>query len=566
MNYRMLCCMLILCVAGTVGHAAVPVVTNVVASQQSSNKLVDIYYDVFDDDGDTLKVRVEVSDNGGNLYSVPAFTFTGDIGEGVTTGANKHIVWDAGTDWDGEYSDEMRVKVIAVDAQGLPGLQWGQEVPPGGFLMGQDGGAEGSGPSRHVNIPWSFWLSKYEVRNDEYCDYLNTALVAGHVYRYGTTEVRAEIGPYAGVQGGVKLIETGDSKDIRWNVNNFEIVAGASNFPVSVTWYGAMAFAQHYGYDLPTDAEWEKATRGPDHDDEDEHLAYPWGDTIGGGNGNYSFSGDPWDNDKSPVGYYDGNQTPFGPDMANGYGLYDVTGNVEEWCRSKWLSSVEDYPQQESLSNTLNAISTSANRVYRGGSYNDSSSSTYLRCYRRATDQSYDYLADRGFRVIRRDSSYVDPVPTVEIEENFDGGEWTVQSSGWTITTADGDWVGNTYADVSREVSLARSGSGCIVQSPYHSADATIELPTPIGLPVGVVLWARRLQSDHTYVGVWLQEWDGTTWRTTDSVDSSTIDSTEYVKVRLNVVLATADSGQKVRLAFDYGACIDDVELYTVPR
>ena len=54
------------------------------------------------------------------------------------------IVWNAGVDWDGEYSPLMRVKVIASDSRGYPGLQWGQEVPPGGFLLGQDGGAEGS--------------------------------------------------------------------------------------------------------------------------------------------------------------------------------------------------------------------------------------------------------------------------------------------------------------------------------------------------------------------------------------------------------------------------------------
>ena len=545
-------------------HAAVPVVTNVVASQQASNKLVDIYYDVFDDDGDTLKVRVEVSDNGGNLYSVPAFSFTGDIGEGVATGSSKHIVWDAGTDWDGEYSDQMRVKVIATDGRGLPGLEWGNEIPPGGFLMGQDGGAEGSGPSRHVNVPWSFWLSKYEIRNDQYCDFLNTALAAGDVYRNGTTEVRAEVGRYPGVPGGVLLLSIGDSRDIRWNVNNFEVVSGETNFPVSVTWYGAMAFSQNYGYDLPTDAEWEKATRGPDHDDQDEHLVYPWGDTISGGNANYSGSGDPWDNTKTPVGYYDGNQTPFGPDMVNGYGLYDVAGNLAEWCRSKWVSTVEDYQQQESLSNAVNAISTSANRVCRNATYSDSSS--YLKCYYRQSKTPSEYTALRGFRVIRRDSDYIDPVPTVEIEDDFDGAEWVEDADGWTVSTADGEWIGNAYADVSHAPTLARSGSSCIAQSPYGSTDATVELPTPIGLPVGVVLWARRLQSDYTSAIVRLQEWDGTTWRTTDSVGSSTNDSTEYVKVRLNVVLATADSGQKVRLALDYGACIDDVTLYTVPR
>ena len=78
----------VLATATTSLHAAVPVVTNVVAQQRATTKLVDIRYDVFDADGDTLKVRVEVSDSGGNRYSVPAFSFTGDIGENVTTGAN----------------------------------------------------------------------------------------------------------------------------------------------------------------------------------------------------------------------------------------------------------------------------------------------------------------------------------------------------------------------------------------------------------------------------------------------------------------------------------------------
>ena len=140
-----------------------PAITNVRASQREGTKLVDIYYDAADADNDLLKVRIEISDNDGAKYSVPAFSLTGDIGEGIAPGTGKHIVWDAGTDWDGEYSDQMRVKVFAIDAQGFPGMEWGNEGPPGGFLMGQDGGAEGSGPSRHVNIPWSYWLGKYEV-------------------------------------------------------------------------------------------------------------------------------------------------------------------------------------------------------------------------------------------------------------------------------------------------------------------------------------------------------------------------------------------------------------------
>src|SRR4030095_16916340 len=100
-----------LCLALT-GRAAAPVVTNVVASQRSGTKLIDIRYDVFDADGDPLKIRIEISHKGGTNYSVPASHLIGDVGSNITPGTNKLIVWNAGIDWDGEYSPLMRVKVI----------------------------------------------------------------------------------------------------------------------------------------------------------------------------------------------------------------------------------------------------------------------------------------------------------------------------------------------------------------------------------------------------------------------------------------------------------------------
>lgn len=394
----------------TTAQAALPVVSNISSTQRSGTKLVDITYDVADADGDPLKVRVEISSDSGANYSVPAFSLTGDIGDNVTPGTSKAIVWDAEADWDGEYSDEMRVKVIASDAQGLPGLEWGNEVPPGGFLMGQDGGEEGGGPSRHVNIPWSYWLSKYEITNAQYAEYLNIAMAAGEVYRVGTTSMKANFGIYSGIPGGSLLLNLSNTADIRWSVNKLAPITGREDRPVSVTWYGALAFALHYGYDLPTTAEWEKAARGPDHDDEDEHLIYPWGNSISGGYANYRSSGDPYDNssgfqyyEKTPVGYFDGNQTPFGPDTANDYGLYDLIGNVAEWTRTA-PTAVESYPQEESLSFSNNAHTISSNaRITRGGSETDFGSSAYFTLYYQRTATRSSYSVDNGFRVIRRD-------------------------------------------------------------------------------------------------------------------------------------------------------------------
>ena len=410
---KLLQSLLCLLAAGATAFAALPVVSNVTSTQRAGTKFVDITYDVADADGDALKVRVEISDNNGVTYVVPAFTFTGAIGDNVIPGTGKTIAWNAGTDWDGEYSTLMRVKVIAVDAKGLPGLAWSNEIPPGGFLMGQDGGVEGSGLSRHVNITWSYWLSKYEITNDQYAEYLNTALVAGAVTRVSTTSVTAVLNKYTGVPASGLLLNIGDSYDIRWNVNKFDAVAGRGNFPVSVTWYGALAFAQHYGYDLPTQAEWEKAARGPDYDDEGQHQLYPWGNSINGGYANFQNSGDPYDianynyvYGKTPVGYFNGNQTPFGPNTLSAYGIYDLIGNQAEWTRSVFID-ISVYPQQEDLNSAHNALTASdINRVIRGGdSQHDTSGCSIY--YRTAVSKSTHITyatnwAYTGFRVIRR--------------------------------------------------------------------------------------------------------------------------------------------------------------------
>ena len=416
---------LLLALAVLRAAATPPEITNVKASQRDGTKLVDIYYDAADADGDTLTVRIEVSDNDGARYSVPAFTLTGDIGEGIEPGKDKHIVWDAGTDWDGEYSDLMRVMVFAVDAQGYPGMEWGNEVPPGGFLLGQDGGAEGAGPSRHVNIPWSYWLSKYEITAQQYCDFLNTAYSSGRVALSNNAAVfSVSNSTYTDFKGIFLLCEIGDSYKIRWNVNNFEVVSNLHLYPIDVTWYGAMAFAQFYGYDLPSEAEWEKAARGPDFDDQDEHCLYTWGNDKSDAKANFVYTNSIAK--QKPIGYYDGNQTPIGPDMVNGYGCYDMTGNASEWTRTmakdyrdyhniSYKYSIADYPQQEDLNSPRNQywLSYWSSLGYLNGNsrsqfVNKSGAPIYSREFDYALvffNQSYSYLDNIqrcGFRVIRR--------------------------------------------------------------------------------------------------------------------------------------------------------------------
>mgnify|MGYP003586925059 CR=1 FL=1 len=249
--------------------------------------------------------------------------------------------------------------------------------------------------------------------------------MAGEVTRTGTTDVKAVVNKFTGVPANGLLLKIGDAYDIAWNVNNFEVVGGRGNRPVSVSWYGAIAFAQHYGYDLPTTAEWEKAARGPDHDDQDEHQLYPWGDTISNGHANYQGSADPFEDastytwllsEKAPVGYFNGNQVPFGPNTVNAHGLYDLIGNVAEWTRSI-DSTIESYSQLESLAAVNNSLTDSSGyRLTRGGSYADWRNGAvydkifmiYTRVkagvgdYGYSNNYGYSNLPLVGFRVIRR--------------------------------------------------------------------------------------------------------------------------------------------------------------------
>jgi len=95
---------------------AAPLVSNVHASQQSGTKLVNVTYDVADGDSATLSVTVAVSTNGGASYTLPATSFSGNgYGPNVTPGNNKRIVWNAGADWNGKFSANVRFRVTARD-------------------------------------------------------------------------------------------------------------------------------------------------------------------------------------------------------------------------------------------------------------------------------------------------------------------------------------------------------------------------------------------------------------------------------------------------------------------
>ena len=535
-----------LCLAVAVSAwATPPEVANVRASQRADTKLVDIYYDATDADGDLLKIRVEISDNDGVRYSVPAFTLSGDIGEGIAPGTGKHIVWDAGADWDGEYSDKMRVKVFAIDAKGFPGMEWSNEVKPGGFLLGQDGGAEGNGESQHVNIKWSYWIGKHEVTAQQYCDFLNAAIVTGDVGRDGAATVFAtETMPVSfGCPIGATLCNIGDDWCIRWNVNNFEVVSGWENKPAIVTWYGAMAFCRFYGYDLPTEAEWEKAARGPDFDDQDEHHVYPWGDTCSSSQAYTAYATSYVK--ASGLGAVDAYDV-----HTNGYGVGGVVGNAAEWTRSSGESALDDYPAIESLLDDRQLPYTRVDRVVKGvggqGLY-----------YRRAVDEMQIYCTTNnssryfftGFRPVRRASGVEDIALTREVFEVFN----TITTASSTFSHNGMTWsVGNSY-NKCFQPAVGIGGSGGVMESSNYMS--SMQLPSLSGRLCFVRLKARNFDSANESL------YCNSSFGIAEYVSLPAYMS-EFAACQIPVVLNAAD--YNIRLSSHYA--LDDIELWTVPR
>ncbi|MFC1573764.1 formylglycine-generating enzyme family protein [Candidatus Latescibacterota bacterium] len=262
-------------------------------------------------------------------------------------------------------------------------------IPGGTFRMGdiQGGGYDGERPVHDVTLN-NFEMSIYEVTNTQYATFLNEALSTEDITASSST-VRGEVGEWKGQE----YIDI-DSEycELHYNNGKFTVESGKGNNPVIlVKWYGAKAFSHYYGFDLPTEAEWEFACRAGI-----ETYFYTGNDLSSNGETSTDLDKSGWYWDNSDTGGDIPFTQPVGLKEPNAWGLYDMHGNVWELCHD--LYEIEYYSSSPSENPTGSLDGTF--RVSRGGSWGMSAKS--CRSASRSMywpDIGYNNL---GFRVVRR--------------------------------------------------------------------------------------------------------------------------------------------------------------------
>ena len=280
-------------------------------------------------------------------------------------------------------------------------------IPGGIFTMGSDAG-EGLDademPEHTPNIS-AFYIDTYEMTNGLYAAALTWALGQGLI------AVTDDV--VSAVPGGEPLLlmvrDAPIPSRITYDGGAFSVESGYDNYPViHVTWFGAAACCNWRsamagknlcyetaswdcdlsanGYRLPTEAEWEKASRGSS-----DERTFPWGEATATCDlANLTLAFDPCVGEPRPVD--DAEYT----DGVSPYGVWQMAGNVFEWCND-WYGG--DY-YASSPGSDPTGPATGGTRVNRGGSWWDEA--YWLRCAARlgsGPTEEYDRL---GFRTVRR--------------------------------------------------------------------------------------------------------------------------------------------------------------------
>ena len=218
-------------------------------------------------------------------------------------------------------------------------------IPAGTFQMGSTTGDVDEVPVHTVELD-AFYIDQHEVTNAEYQAFV---AATGHP-------------PPRGI-GYTAVYELLKNDYEPWNDPGFN----HPDQPVTtVTWFDATAYCEWVGKRLPTEAEWEKAARGGL-----EGARYPWGDTEPD-NTSANFADSQTKFEWRSPDVNDGFlfTAPVGTFPPNSYGLFDMAGNVWEWC-ADWYSPTyySDVQDAENPPRNPTGPDTGERRVLRGGTW-----------------------------------------------------------------------------------------------------------------------------------------------------------------------------------------------------
>ena len=260
-------------------------------------------------------------------------------------------------------------------------------IPAGTFQMGSNAGEEYEKPVHEVTLTKDYYIGKYEITQAEYEKY----------YSFVENSITSDYGdgdeyPAYFVNWFDTLVycnKRSISENLMpcYSINGTTGPDGWGEVPDSkehknyATWLTVTCDFHANGYRLPTEAEWEYAARAGDNTV----------DTL-------TYSGTSDVNELWGYAWYSSNSNSttheVGRKKANAFGLYDMSGNVMEWC---WDVYTDTYDEQDNVDPT--GASSGEFRVHRGSSWNNTEK--YLavssRLERTPSGRWYDY----GFRVVR---------------------------------------------------------------------------------------------------------------------------------------------------------------------
>lgn len=353
---------------------------------------VQVNYDLVGIKQDKLsRITCNVSSDGGKTFSIFPKSVSGDIGYGVTPGSKKLIIW-------APLSDTMELVGSSYVFQ-VVGSTYGAGlenniietsfIKGGEFRMGDilDKTNADENYVHPVNIS-DFEMSKFEITNQQFAVFLSV---------YGSDKVKD--GEFEGEtmifehERGLKKNSLSTNSGVKSTSSQWIPQPGLEYYPVvNVTWYGAYEYARHYGFRLPTEAEWEYAAR-------------EGGKEVRFGNGkdianpaeiNFNSNADSVpDFSYFVTGESKNQSTPVYYNVPNNLELFNLSGNVWEWCQD-WYSG--NYYFKSRTDNPTGPW-FGKYKVIRGGSWYNNAKD--IRCTDRSFFIPYRGNGDIGFRVVK---------------------------------------------------------------------------------------------------------------------------------------------------------------------